>query len=99
MGNNIIYCHYCQQFHKEGYIHTCSGIVDYGYSTSFDTPTKYYKCPQCKGEFSEPFKRFTGKYKNADIKEFGSEVIVGNTKVPIEKYVCPFCGKIMKGLN
>lgn len=76
--------------------HICSGNVTYGYC---QVEPKHYKCPDCKGEFSEPVKRFTGKYKDEDIKELGNQITISTQKVPIYEYVCPFCRRELKGLN
>jgi len=88
------YCQHCGTWHY--YLNNWTTPI----TQSGDiVPIKHYKCPKCKGEFSEVGTKFTGRYKEEDIKEFGSEVVIAKQKVPVYKYACPFCSKEMKGLN
>jgi len=71
------YCQYCGTFVPFGTYHYCLN----NWTTPITQIGKYYKCPKCKGEFSEPVFK-SGAYTET-----------------INKYVCPFCGEEMKGLN
>lgn len=56
-----------------------------------------YKCP-CGGEFVTPVTFQTGEFKLEEIREIGEAAIVSSKFVPILKYKCPFCDKVMGGL-
>lgn len=94
-GMSYYYCSGCGQY-VSGY-HSCIGTIKF-YPNPLSEP-KHYKCPQCKGEFSEPAQKFTGKYEYANIEEIGNKTVISKQKTPIYKYECPFCGQGMKGLN
>jgi len=70
----------------------CYGICD---SCILTTPQQYnYKCP-CGGEFMTTIY----KWINTEVKEIGTDKIVANVGQGYYAYVCPFCGKIMGGMN
>lgn len=93
-SDNYYYYNGCGQYISGS--HICPGTGNFGY---YQQPTDYYKCPKCKGEFSKPFNKFTGGYKEVDIKEFPNNQIVGKTQEPIYICVCPFCNLEMIGFN
>lgn len=79
------YCQYCGTFIPYGTYHYClNNWTTPITQTGNIVPIRNYKCPKCKGEFNE------SAYRRIRLKD--STGTYG-------KYVCPFCGKEMKGLN
>lgn len=96
------YCQCCGTYVYYESIHVCNGIGSCSTPMVVNPESRIrtYKCPRCKGGFSNPAMKFTGKYKDEEITELGNkDVVVAKQKTPICKYVCPFCEQAMKGLN
>jgi len=59
-----------------------------------------YECPDCHGKFTTPVSEETGETELMDIKEIGTpDVIIYQKIVPVLRYVCPFCERLLKGLK
>ena len=85
-------CYYQQCLSCCHYLDSCSAIL---YPQQFN-----YECPDCHGKFTTPVSEETGETELMDIKEIGTpNVIVYQKIVPVLRYVCPFCGRLMKGLK
>jgi len=86
---------YCYYLNGECITPTnCMGCDYYRKYFSFISQQYNYKC-SCGGEFITPIY----KWINTEVKEIGSDKIVANVGQGYYAYVCPFCGKIMEGMN
>lgn len=77
----------------------CTGCSYNPYSNpnggSFNPPSQFnYECPECHGKFNSA----TYRWISTEIKEIGSDTVIGNKGQGYYAFICPFCGRIMKGL-
>jgi len=68
--------------------------ITYNYSLQFN-----YECPDCHGKFRIAVVEATVETKIMNIKEIGNPSLIAQQIIPILKYKCPFCGRIMEGLK